>query len=118
MSIEGRYRRHARPDDTVYGWGAWQTTPPPQTLPAVDPFAALEVERCMRHLPRKHKLALKLNYVYRMSWKLCCKRLSLAYDMWGEHLSQAQAMVANLLRRHGKRNISVDNSTFRLLPRP
>jgi hypothetical protein len=106
LSIEHRYRRHARPDDTPSGWNDWLSTPPPQTLPAVDVRAALEVERIMRHIPRRHRLALKLEYAMRMPWKVSCKRLSLPYQCWGEHLGEAQGMVAALLRRHEKARIS------------
>lgn len=101
FSIEHRYKLR-RVDDTVYGWGSWNTTPPSSPLPAVDSLSALEVERVMRFLPRKHRLALKLEYVFRMPWKMACKRLSLPYNLWWEHLSQAQQMVANRLTRRGK----------------
>ena len=100
-SIEHRFK-FKRIDDTKDGWGAWETTPPPIPLPAVDVLAALEVEKVMRWLPKKHRLALKLEYVYRMPWKLACKRLSMPYQGWWKHLSEAQGMVAALLRRRGK----------------
>jgi DNA-directed RNA polymerase specialized sigma24 family protein len=100
-SIEHRYKLR-RGDDTPYGWGAWLTTPPQVMLPQLDALAALEVEKTMRRLPRKHRQALKYEYVYRLPWKMSCKRLGLGYDRWGEHLSRAQQMVVNLLQRHGK----------------
>ena len=96
-SIEHRFK-FKRIDDTKDGWGAWETTPPPIPLPAVDVLAALEVEKVMRFLPRKHRLALRFEYVDRMPWKLACKRLSIGYDRWLRHLGRAQAMVENLTR--------------------
>ena len=102
-SIEHRFK-FKRIDDTKDGWGAWETTPPPIPLPAIDLLAALEVERVMRFLPRKHRLALKLEYVYRMPWRLICKRLYMPYQGWWEHLSEAQNMVENLLKRLTKQN--------------
>ena len=106
-------------DATLRNWGSWARERPiyghchsiehryrsPQcwneVLPKVliDPLQALETERVMRFLPRKHRLALKFNYVFRAPWRWSCQRLVLRYDLWGEHLSDAQNMVANRLRK-------------------
>jgi hypothetical protein len=112
FSIEHRYKLR-RLDDTPYGWGSWLSTPPTPPLPAVDALAALEVERTMRHIPKKHRIALKLEYVYRMPWRLICKRLSLPYDCWWVHLSEAQNMVANRLKGLTRQNLGRNLSQIR-----
>ena len=95
-SIEHRYRLR-RLDDAPTGWGDWQITPPKlPTLPPTDIPLALEIERLMRHLPDRHRKALKLTYVYRIPWRLASQRLHLAYACWQEHLEAARQMLDNL----------------------
>lgn len=97
-SIEHRYKLR-RIDDTRYGWGAWQTTPVMPPLPEVDALAALEVERCMRFVPKGPRTALKFKYVLRAPRAWCCRRLVIPYDYWDTHIADAQQMVANLLKK-------------------
>ena len=101
LSIEHRYRRHARPDDTPTGFEDWSSTPPTQTLPAVDAQAALEVEKVMRWIEPKHRRALKLHYVMRMGDKMICRRLVIRFADFDSFLSDAQQMVMNRLIRKG-----------------
>jgi hypothetical protein len=39
-----------------------------------------------------------------MPYKLSCRRLSLGYDRWDQHLSDARHMVANLMKSLTKQN--------------
>jgi hypothetical protein len=109
-SIEHRYRRVIKEGDTRTGWGDYFTEPPLQLMTPIDEFRALEVEKIMRHLPAKHRLALALHYVDRTPFKRACKRLAIGYLTWDDLLGDAQRMVGNLLTRHKTpRNIAANS---------
>jgi len=99
FSIEGRYRRKSRADDTPTGWGDWLVTPPGHVPPPIDELAALEVERTMRHLPRRQRKAIVLYWVFRMPERMICRRLALRYVDWTGFLAAATCMIGNLLTR-------------------
>jgi len=111
-SIEHRYKLR-RIDDTPYGWDEWLTTAPTVPLPPMDSNAALAVEKVMRYLPEDYRLALRLAYVERFSWRDCCKHLSLAYNLWWSHLSDSQHAVLNLLTRHQAKGTLAAQFEFR-----
>lgn len=113
FSIEHLYRRNIREGDTPTGWVDWLTTPP--QVPSNPPraFAALQVERTMRHLPGRHRRALKLHYVVRLPPRLCCRRLAIPYAGWEAFLDDSQSMVAALLtRQQSRRTVPPDVLTF------
>jgi hypothetical protein len=105
-SIEGRYRRKSRADDTPTGWGDWLITPPGRVpLPKVNELAALEVERTMRWIPKLHRRVLRFAYVYKMPADIASERLAIPYDLWGTYLCDAQQMVANRIIRLTSKNL-------------
>ena len=112
FSIEGRYRRKTRADDTPTGWGDWLSTPPGHVLPPIDELAALRVERTMRHLPVKHRKALTLHFLHRVPERRICQRLGLRYVDWDGFLHDAMNMVENLLTKQDGRNNNLSNSDF------
>ena len=115
-SIEYRYRSKLRPDETPTGWGDWREAPPVPPLPPVDTLQALEIERCMRHLPDGHRKALKLAYVYRMPSKLICLRLALNKLDYDRFMGDARAMVAAVFKRRCTVTVEYDIRTQIRLP--
>ncbi|MCR4297560.1 MAG: hypothetical protein NUV75_02220 [Gallionella sp.] len=104
-SIEYRYRSKLRPDMTPTGWGDWIPVVPLPILPPIDALQALEVERCMRHLPDGHRMALRLVYVDRMPRKMACLYLVIAFRDYERYLGDARCMIANLLQRAKEKRI-------------
>ena len=102
-SIEHRYRMKSRADSTPTGWGDWLITPPSRPALPVDALSALAVERVMRLVPRGHRKALKLCYVFNMPNKLICLRLVIRLADWDRFLVDARCMVANLLLQQQKK---------------
>lgn len=70
---------------------------PPEPRIVVDVPRALDVERAMRHIPKRHRLALGCHFVWRMSQKACCQRVILRFDLWDEFLGKAMHAVENRL---------------------
>ena len=87
MSIEHRYR-------SPQCWYPPEPRPPEPNL-----FEALDVERVMRFLPSKHREALVLRYVCRMTPEGVRRKLRVPLeDLW-LLLDAASVMVTNRLRR-------------------
>ena len=105
------FRRHSREDDTPTGWGDYLTAPVRLPLPLIDDAAALRIERLMRHMPRRHRLALKFRYVYSLPDQICCRRLAVPRGGWVAFLCDAQEILRNLTNLHYRRSITADNST-------
>ena len=70
---------------------------PPGPRIEVDALSALQIERCMRHVPYLHRLALKLVYVYRVPARAARRAVCVPHDLWDTFLWQAQQMVWNRL---------------------
>jgi hypothetical protein len=83
---------------------------PPEPRIVVDVPEAMEVERVMRHIPRRHSVALACHFVWRLPQKACCQRVMLRFDLWDEFLGDAMHMVQNRLTFAGKGETMRSNS--------
>lgn len=104
-SIEGRFRRKSRADDTPTGYGDWLTTPPTQIMPPVDIIAAAAVDRIMHRVPKRPRVAIFLHYVHHMPRQIICRRLAIRFNEWTAFMDSARLMVENLLTSGRKRQI-------------
>lgn len=93
FSIEHRYR----PPQCWY---------PEEARPVVVTSQAVEVERAVRHLPKRVRLALKLVYVLRMDADMAAKRARVQAYAWSEFLDYSHALCANRLTMQEKRRIT------------
>lgn len=116
-SIEGRYRRRYRADDTTEGWGNWLLCPPAQYQGPVNQLEALEVERTMRHLYRKHSKALKLTYVFLLPSTMVCRRIAIPHILWHSFIYYAKCCVENRLTLKKHSIILAVHSELPNLPR-
>lgn len=99
-SIEHRYRSPQ----------CWY--PPEARPPEPDLWAAVAVEKTMRHLPEDHRKALVFCYVRQMRPEMCWQRLKLRPYLLGERMRRARLMVRNLLFNRATDGIMhSDNST-------
>lgn len=70
---------------------------PPEPRIVIDVPRALEVERTMRHIPKRHRTALVCHFVYRLPARRCCQIVIMRFDRWGEHLRASIAMIRTRL---------------------
>lgn len=69
---------------------------------AVDINAAMSVERAMNDVPIQHRTALILHYAWLSSSSYICRKLGLRQAAWLQFLSDAKAMLTNVLLKSGK----------------
>jgi hypothetical protein len=89
---------------------------PPEPRIVVDVPQALEVERAMRHIPRRNHTALTCHFVYRLPARRCCQIVMIRFDLWGEILGDAMHMIENRLTIQIGRNNLLANSRKPMQP--
>jgi hypothetical protein len=107
MSIEGRYRRTSRPDDTKDGWGDWLITPVEAPW-RPDIADAWRVEDAWKELPVLFRFCLQ--FVYLKRWKprkvwmklAPYRSLRLRVKDFDEVLMRARSALRNQLQRGRK----------------
>jgi hypothetical protein len=105
-SLEKRFRRRSREDDTPTGHVDWGLNPVRTPPPPMDPFRALEVERVMRHIPELHRKVLTLVYVFRFSRQIAVGRCGVPTKDGDDFFSDAQRMVVNAMRLRAATTVS------------
>jgi hypothetical protein len=99
VAVRPQYSVH--PMFRQYRSHAWQWHSPGYR-PTCDILQAQEVEKLMRHLPKRHRDALVWSYVVRSGPAHARKVLACSYSELGELINQGRSMVSNLWARHNQ----------------
>lgn len=100
-SIEHKYVRKSRPDETKTGWGDWETSPPAEPpQPAIDALQAIVVQKLIGTLGHQFAWALTFEYCYPKYDKWAAARQCKVYrpERLAKLTRKAQHAIANKLQ--------------------
>lgn len=99
-SIEHRYARKTRPDETLTGWGDWETSSPEAIAPPLDILQAVEVQKVIGRLGFQYAWALTFGYCYPRydRWKAAAFCGVYRPERLARLIRKAEHMVANNLQ--------------------